>query len=577
MRPVSAGWTTVLVTGALAASAGATERPEQFRVWGAVAKAQPYLGDPGLDSAGPMPAEASAAERALGFIVFSRGPATAIDGDFAPTPGDRCQELAARDCPGQYGPLTFGVLALQKGDFTAVVTDLTGPGGRTIGAENLDVRAVRYVKVTVKKETKIIPLLIESFSKKTVTAGRVQQFWITYYVPESAAPGAYRGTIRVRVNGAEKAAIPLTLEVYPFQLVEPDVDLFIYQGNWLREDNPAWSSQGLLDQRCHGMNTAGFAPPVTRDGELKLPQLTALLDTYRQVGFARRQIAAGLWNRITAEWLNTPDKSIGMYSAWFRYYPFSAALDDRYVAAARTIRGEAGKRGLKLTLSVADEPGSHPWTTAAAQHYNDLLKERLPDVERELTVGGGWAMNRPEDELWKGRINVWTTNRWLEDKLQLVRKNDPGARIAIYNMGGDGSGLGGIESVRAMYGFFGWKAGARGAGQWVYYHNATPECNYTWPAEDAAQGHVPTLRWEMVREGAKDRRYVATLEARLAGKQGSAVDEARAFLSTIAEQVVLRTDAYDPIGGGRIRVSPPGTYDQWRDRIAEFIRKIGNE
>jgi hypothetical protein len=45
-------------------------------------------------------------------------------------------------------------------------------------------------------------------------------------------------------------------------------------------------------------------------------------------------------------------------------------------------------------------------------------------------------------------------------------------------------------------------------------------------------------------------------------------------LDEIAGKIVLRTDAYDPIGGGRVPVQPPGTYDEWRGRIAELIAQL---
>jgi hypothetical protein len=126
-----------------------------------------------------------------------------------------------------------------------------------------------------------------------------------------------------------------------------------------------------------------------------------------------------------------------------------------------------------------------------------------------------------------------------------------------------------------MYGFFCWKAGACAAAQWVYWHSATAENNYTWPGDDAAAANVPTLRWEMLREGAKDRRYLATLEARLVGGTGGKdADEARQFLQQIKDKIELRNMDYDPIGGGRVPVQPAGTYDQWRTRIAEYVIKL---
>jgi hypothetical protein len=128
--------------------------------------------------------------------------------------------------------------------------------------------------------------------------------------------------------------------------------------------------------------------------------MTPLLDLYKKVGFTRPDLHADLWNRITAEWLNSPDQSIKMWGPWFRYYPFSEKLDNRFVDTVKMLREESKSRGLELVLSVADEPGSHPWTTEATQHYNDLIKAKVPDVLRELTTGGGpGRLNTPEGGL----------------------------------------------------------------------------------------------------------------------------------------------------------------------------------
>ena len=565
---------TALAAFGLAAGAWAGEPPEQFRLWGARAKAHPHLADPGLDAPAPVAAPASDEEKSRGFIFFSKPPAFLIRPNHVPTAEERTPRLAARDCPGQYGPLEFAVLALRDGEFTVEWTGLTGPGGRKIPPEHLDVRVVRYAKVPSARGPEVVPILLESMFRKTVPAGRVQPFWITYHVPEGTEPGTYEGKVMIHLDNEVKLTVPLALTVYGFALVEPDVNLYIYYNN---DINPAYqfaAERELADQRCHGMTMASLEMPVTRDGDLPRASAAPWLDLYRKAGFARPYLHTGLWNRLTAEWLNTPDKSIAMWGPWFRYYPFSEKLDRRFAETVRMLRDEAKARGLELMLAVADEAGSHAWTTEAAQHYNDLLKADVPDVLRELTVGGGWATGRPEDELWKGRINIWTTNRWLPEKLALVRAGDPKALLQIYNMGGDGSTGGGIESVRAFYGFFLWKSKAAGAAQWTYYHNGTPPNNYTWPADDPSQGHVPTLRWEMAREGTKDLRHLATLEKLLAGKTGPAAEAAHKFLDEIAAKIVLRTDAYDPIGGGRVPVQPPGTYDEWRARIAEFITQL---
>ncbi len=566
------GW--LLLTAICAAAVAAQDAPEQYRVRGRRAAPDPYLGDPGLSAPGASAFDAAEAETARGFVVFTRPPTDVVMPDYVPTAADRCAALEARDCPGQYGPITFCVLALRAGEFSVGVGDLASAAGGRIAAPNMDVRAVRYVKVTAGSEAQTIPLLIEAAESTRVAANRLQQFWITYYVPEDTAPGVYEGQVRVLVDGESRLEIPLRLRVNPFRLVEPDVAIYIYYSPSADPSDVGLVRKELVDQRCHGMNISFISLPVTSDGDLSREALAPFLDAYASAGFARPEVHADLWNRITSEWLNTPDRSIGMYGPWFRYYPFSRELDERYVSTVQMIRDEAKARGLGLVLAVADEAGSHPWTIEAAQHYSDLLKREVPDVVRELTVGGGWAMGESEDELWRGRIQIWSTNRWLPDKLDIVRRDDPNAVIQLYNMAGKGSSPGGLQSTRIFYGFFNWKAEAAGVAQWVYWYSSTPEHNYVWPAEEPAEGKVPTLSWEAVREGAKDRRYLATLEERLKGRNDETAGQARRFLEEVAAQIELRTGNYDPIDGGRVPAHPPGTYDRWRARIADFIEAL---
>jgi hypothetical protein len=547
--------------------------PEQFQVWGRRAAADPYIGAPGLAPAPLDAAGATAEETARGFVLYAAQPSAVLRPDQAPAAGGRCSALDARDCPGQYGPATFSLFALADGDFSVEVADLSGKGGK-IASDNLDVRAVRYAKVPAPSGPQTVPLLLESVGSVHVRAGCSQQFWITYYVPPDQPAGAYEGAVRILKGGVRQAELPLRLRVNGFALAGPDEDLYIYYDSSTQPRDLGLVAKELADQRCHGMTVSGLTPPVTDDGELTREAWVPLLDAYKAAGFPSPRLYVSLWNRITSEWLNTTDKSIGMWGAWFRYYPFSAALDERYIRTVRMMQEAAQERGLQIVLAVADEPGSHAWTIPAAQHYYDLVKAGAPGVTRELSVGGGWAMGQPEEALWRGRINIWTTNRWLPEKLAAVRAGDPAAEIAIYNMGGPGSAAGGTQPVRLFYGFFSWKARAGGAAQWVYRHSGTPDHNYVWPAADPSEGRVPTLHWEAAREGAKDRRYVATLEGMLEGRGGPAADAARRVLDEISTQVELSNTEYDPIAGGRIPAHPPGTYERWRSQIADAIEAL---
>jgi hypothetical protein len=571
-----AGLLAVCAVAVWGASTASADAPEQFRVWGRRAAPDPYIGEPDLAPAPVAQADPTPQETARGFVLFAREPSELVRPDHVPAAADRCLALEARDCAGEYGPVTFEVFALADGDFTVTVGDLSGPGG-VIPAEDLDLRAVRYAKVTSPDGAQTVPLLLEAFERVHVAAGLTQQFWITYYVPPGRAPGTYEATVRIVKDALAPVELPLRLRVNPYALGGPGEDLRVYySGSSDPADLPLVRKE-LIDQRCHGMTASDLPVPVSRDGDLDLPALQPLLDAYKAVGFPSGRAYVSLYNRITSEWLNTPDRSIRMWGPWFRYYPFSETLDERYVRTVQAIRQAARERGLQVVLAVADEAGSHAWTIEATRHYNELVRDRVPGVIRELSVGGGWAMGQPEEQLWHGLLDIWTTNRWLPDKLAAVRAGDPDAAIAIYNMAGPGSDAGGLQCVRLFYGFFSWKARAAGAAQWVYRDRSTPAHNYSWPAADPREGPVPTLHWEALREGAKDRRYLATLEAALEGRSGPGADAARRLLDEVAAQVELRNEDYDPIDGGRIPAHPPGTYERWRAQIEDATEALLRE
>jgi len=59
------------------------------------------------------------------------------------------------------------------------------------------------------------PLLAER--KLRIPAGRTQAVWLTFFVPEEAPAGVYRGAVVIRA-GEAKAEIPVKIEVWPFSV-----------------------------------------------------------------------------------------------------------------------------------------------------------------------------------------------------------------------------------------------------------------------------------------------------------------------------------------------------------------------
>lgn len=101
-------------------------------------------------------------------------------------------------------------------------TDLTAPGGKVIGAGNIEVLEVRYVHVTRPTDKSAtagywpdpLPPLPGPLN---LAAGRNQPFWIRVKAPRDATAGIYEGKVLLRADGF-RAAVPLKVEVYDFAL-----------------------------------------------------------------------------------------------------------------------------------------------------------------------------------------------------------------------------------------------------------------------------------------------------------------------------------------------------------------------
>src|SRR4029077_21199019 len=64
-----------------------------------------------------------------------------------------------------------------------------------------------------------VPLeLVPTFN---ITAGQNQSVWVDIYIPNTAGPGLYQGSLIIKENGSVSKTIPVQLNVYNFAL--PDV------------------------------------------------------------------------------------------------------------------------------------------------------------------------------------------------------------------------------------------------------------------------------------------------------------------------------------------------------------------
>ncbi len=105
---------------------------------------------------------------------------------------------------------------------TGVPSDLTGPGGAQISAQNIDLLAVNYVNVWRPTDFQgcegwwpdPLPMLDDPID---LAAGENQPLWLRVFVPRDARPGEYTGTVTLRADGWG-ANVPVSLRVFDFEI-----------------------------------------------------------------------------------------------------------------------------------------------------------------------------------------------------------------------------------------------------------------------------------------------------------------------------------------------------------------------
>lgn len=140
-----------------------------------------------------------------------------------PAPSAARPEVRLEAARGEFEPVQ--VVVRPKRDLTgltASIGDLSGPGGAAIPADAIDILRVAYHFVHTPTDAQgavgwwpdALPPLDEPTD---VPAGQNQPLWVRVQVPRDAAPGEYRGTLRLAADGWS-AQVPLSLRVYNFEM-----------------------------------------------------------------------------------------------------------------------------------------------------------------------------------------------------------------------------------------------------------------------------------------------------------------------------------------------------------------------
>lgn len=358
-----------------------------------------------------------------------------------------------------------------------------------------------------------------------LSSGEAKQVWVTVSVPEGVEPGLYVGEIQIALDGHPVGFHEIRLTVHSFRLAKPKVLYSIYYRGQLSHAQPTVGSEyksltqmrhELLDLQRHGINV----PTMYQASNKSRALLTAALNLRRELGmnqgpmfYVGIETTANSLGKLGPIAEQNLRRLLPRLVAEFR----DAGFSDVYIYGKDEARGTELVDQRKL-WRIAHDMGAKIFVagyTGSYQLIGDLLDVFVhafqPDPEEAITwhEGGG----------------------------------------KIFNYANPQTGPENPYLFRLNYGLVLWADGYDGAMPYAYQHcfgscwndMDHPVYRDHVLAYPTADGVIPTLAWEGLREGIDDVRYLATLEDAITSGHGtSAAIAAQTYLDTLRRDVHAR-------------------------------------
>jgi hypothetical protein len=360
----------------------------------------------------------------------------------------------------------------------------------------------------------------------TVGANSSKQVWITAHVPDDARSGTYQGTLEIRSNDIVISTVTMSLKVLPVDLVDPSVNYSIYYRAQLDSSRASIGSEyrnreqmlnELRDMRAHGIKS-----PTIYQSVLDPSALRAALQLRKDAGFAGGPLYS-LGIQTTASFLGRTEEQqeqrLRQLLPELMRTAHHFGYTDTYVYGKDEARGPALAAQRRL-WAIVHQLGAKVFVAG----YSDAFP--LVGDTLDLLV----YAHQPDFR---------EAQRW----------HLGGRRIFSY--ANPQSGPENPYLFRLNYGILLWANNFDGAMVYAYQHcfgscwndidhPTYRDHNLTYPTAD---GVIPTLAWEGLREGIDDVRYLSTLEAAVARNTATetpAIAKAQAFLDGLKTSLRLK-------------------------------------
>jgi hypothetical protein len=468
------------------------------------------------------------AERVRGFYAFSRDSMSDVYYNDRPQPGERLATVGVAAFAGEYAPVNLCVVPLQDlGWVTATVGDLQG-SAQVIPKAAVDISYVSYRLSRVTMEGSvytIAPRLLMPRPSVAMPKDITRRFWLTVKVPPDAAPGLYRGTVKVSAEKGGALEVPLELQVRKGTLDAVDIPAgpwgYTIDLPWMDGEAAAWNrdmaAKSLQKMREYGFTTCSGLPVVTYRGfkngapDFDFVTADAQMQLLREHGFNMPVVTYCAFIGLNTYYQDTAAMKAAGFSD---YSPFIKAVFGAIQQHAQAAHW------LPVYWNLGDEPIGDDLTRSAqnAAAYR-LAFPKGPPFFTAASSFHGTNVNDPHFKLSQA-LHVANWNLHDEAGVRLLQQ--AGSDWSFYNGGN-----------RWTYGVYLYKAAkqfglkCRVSWHWnvvagdPYYALDCREDDYAW-CNSSPQGElIPSVHFEQLREGLGDYRRLLTL-ARLAKEKAGA-------------------------------------------------------
>lgn len=469
---------------------------------------------------------------------------------------------------------------------------LTGPKGAKIEAWNVSVRNVDYIFVSEPTSLDVAkgyyPDALPEFAPFTATQGVNNPVWVTVYVPSKTVAGDYKGTVDVSADGLKTISVPVTVHVWNFEL--PNVS------------------------KLRTAFGCGLDGPVSYQGATTTEEMRKLAELYYR-DFWRHRVAP--YNPYAFYDIKTSvengklkldfsdfDQAIDKFFPLFNSFnlPHFGVNDDaglnagadsqrlkidymREVTEHLVNKGQIGK----AYNYIFDEPT--PEQYASVKDASELCRQADSRIKVLLT-------EQPEKNL-TGAVDIWVPIIDSYDEAAAKERQAAGEQVWWYVCCGPhhpypNNFIDYPAVEQRILPWISWNYGVNGILYWqTTYWRDNPydtSMSYTtdgkvkWGNGDGrllypavktpsstfvAKGPVPSIRWEMIREGIEDYDYFAILKAKVddlkkSGKTSAALTKADNALNAIGACAKSRTEF----------TRDPRKLDEVRATVAEAIEAL---